>query len=560
MVGGLCRYYAATIVGPMRAKTAQDLYVFILQLAPIVVKQRQQQQQGHRHGQQQEQLAQSVQADANIAIANCFFGIESIKEWIVAPQDFIQTAALIQQGIQEVSAHPGLPSAWPMLLWRLAALVNTCVRRGTVSPALTVTVASATTTALLRGATQLLCASPPLATEKGAAARGGASEAEAAWAASTALSYTRYALAAASMENEVKMAADAAATLIDRCSDLMTSPAAAGALQQRLHWLDSPCSYPRCLGGAGSAHSLLVYSLQASAEVVARYLTMRLLRWAPRAAMDALPGLQRQVMALVKVVMLPERVRTQPAASVPLLPPNVQTLYDVAKLLVHILDLVQGARGDVDSSWAETPAAASVVLMASALMSFAEHDGRCGSRLAEVDVSVPGCMQLAAIAASCFAGLAHQLRSGDSAAARVHAVLKLPGATTPLASAAWQLLQLLAWLSEPTTPVATSSAVLAKALPALATLAANNGMVRMHLAEGGGGQEWAPVAAALRRRLPRRMAARFLPDVDAVTAAVNTGREGGGDQDSPAALAAMATLNLQVQPALIFLRQACKVS
>ncbi len=67
-------------------------------------------------------------------------------------------------------------------------------------------------------------------------------------------------------------------------------------------------------------------------------------------------------------------------------------------------------------------------------------------------------------------------------------------------------------------PIATASAVLAEALPALEALARTDPAARQQLVEVGGRWEWAPVAAALRRRLPRRMALRFLPEVDSVTA------------------------------------------
>ena len=85
--------------------------------------------------------------------------------------------------------------------------------------------------------------------------------------------------------------------------------------------------------------------------------------------------------------------------------------------------------------------------------------------------------------------------------------------------AAQSLVQLLLWLSDPTTAVATASGVLAEALPALRLMAADEDM-RQVLAAADGPHEWEPAATALRRRLPRRMAARFLPEVDRVSAAV----------------------------------------
>ena len=81
------------------------------------------------------------------------------------------------------------------------------------------------------------------------------------------------------------------------------------------------------------------------------------------------------------------------------------------------------------------------------------------------------------------------------------------------------VVRFLRWLAA-AAPIATASAVLAEALPALEALARADPATTQQLAEVGGRWEWAPVAAALRRRLPRRMASRFLPEVDRVTTAV----------------------------------------
>ncbi len=111
-------------------------------------------------------------------------------------------------------------------------------------------------------------------------------------------------------------------------------------------------------------------------------------------------------------------------------------------------------------------------------------------------------------------------------------------------SAAAKLQQMLAWVAESPT-IATTTAVLTEALPALAALASANTEASQQLALKGGLQEWAPVAEALRRRLPRRMAARLLPMVDAVTAAV-AGPPAADKKDALAAAAdaAMAALLL----------------
>ncbi len=88
------------------------------------------------------------------------------------------------------------------------------------------------------------------------------------------------------------------------------------------------------------------------------------------------------------------------------------------------------------------------------------------------------------------------------------------------------------------------------ALPALAAVAAGDEEARSHLAAEGGPHEWAPVAAALHRRLPRRMAARFLPEVDCVTAAVAAAPSGGGVGEAGAAGAAAAMAAMRVVRAL----------
>ncbi len=122
-------------------------------------------------------------------------------------------------------------------------------------------------------------------------------------------------------------------------------------------------------------------------------------------------------------------------------------------------------------------------------------------------------MQYAAEAASYLHLLAQQLLKPS----RANAEASRSALTTR--GAAQSLVQLLLWLSEPTTAAATASGVLQEALPALQLMAAGEEM-RQLLAAEGGPHEWEPAAAALRRRLPRRMAARFLPDLDRVSAAV----------------------------------------
>lgn len=135
-------------------------------------------------------------------------------------------------------------------------------------------------------------------------------------------------------------------------------------------------------------------------------------------------------------------------------------------------------------------------------------------------------MKLAAGAAKVLHTLAAQLGGRRATAARARTALGGTATTT--------LRQLLSWLAEPAAPVATASAVLAEALPAVALLAGGDRLARQQLTAGGGAHEWAPVAKALHARLPRRMAARFLPEVDRVTAVVTDVAEPVGAPNSGA--------------------------
>ena len=160
-------------------------------------------------------------------------------------------------------------------------------------------------------------------------------------------------------------------------------------------------------------------------------------------------------------------------------------------------------------------------------------------------------MQYAAHAARYLHVLAQQLQKPSRSNARAaRTALTMQGA-------AQSLVQLLLWLSDPTTAVATASGVLAQALPALRLMAADEDM-RQVLAAADGPHEWKPAETALRRRLPRRMAARFLPEVDRVSAAVGLNAHvAGGFSGNAAAEAAMAEL-LQVSAINLF-RKACRL-
>ncbi len=177
--------------------------------------------------------------------------------------------------------------------------------------------------------------------------------------------------------------------------------------------------------------------------------------------------------------------------------------------------------------------AATLASGAVSALAFAAMDGSCVNRPPEIADGMFGYMQYAAHAAKYMHALAQQLLKPS----RSNAYAARTALTTQ--GAAQSLVRLLLWLSDPATAVATASGVLAEVLPALRLMAAVEDM-RQVLAAADGPHGWEPVAVALRRQLPRRMAARFLPEVDRVSAAL-AGRDAngpGGTSGDAAAIAA----------------------
>ncbi len=183
---------------------------------------------------------------------------------------------------------------------------------------------------------------------------------------------------------------------------------------------------------------------------------------------------------------------------------------------------------------------------AAALLAFAEFDGHTGGKpSSDTGGSLRGSMQLAATGACCMRSLTGQVSRISTFAPYGRNCASPADASLMLAA---QLRHVLAWLSQPNQPVATASSVLVEALAGLEALVAVCPATQLALAESEGEFEWAPVAAALRRRLPRRMAARFLPEVDRVSTAV-TASTGSHAADVAHSEGAMASL-LQVCLAL----------
>ncbi len=191
---------------------------------------------------------------------------------------------------------------------------------------------------------------------------------------------------------------------------------------------------------------------------------------------------------------------------------TMQCMYDIAAMLHAVVKPALSVQPEALGSAKDAAAATAVAAAATALICFAEVDCS-GSSKPDPTVSPPGGMQIAAVAASFLHSLARQLQGNKGTAAPTRSALASAHAVVILR-------QLLSWFAKPAGAVAMSSAVLTEALPALAAMAEGDEEICRQLAAEGGPHEWAPVEAALRRRLPRRMAARFLPQVDCVTTAI----------------------------------------
>ena len=222
-------------------------------------------------------------------------------------------------------------------------------------------------------------------------------------------------------------------------------------------------------------------------------------------------------------------------------------LYDVVEMLERgvngVLQLQQNQISSQGEEWL-----LALFWAGRALLRFAEMESRCDIQRPNGTDNMPGSMQLAAEGAACICSLATCLPSCASILNPAQLHSSICPAEGNEVTAAKDLRRLLAWLAETTTPLATASAVLAEGLAGLTVLVATYPRNMWGRAEVGGLHEWAPVAAALHRRLPRRMKSRFLPRVDHITAAlqrlpgfgVDTGDDAGSVTAAERAMAATA--------------------
>ncbi len=333
--------------------------------------------------------------------------------------------------------------------------------------------------------------------------------------------------------------------LLQRCARLLVDSALEQQLQElapALHSLAtaSEVLVEQCLTAGAVLATVLMKNADLIMAVMQYYLQRRCNTAGERRRY--LATRPRQLQAVATAIAMPgRRAAANMRISDGLLWPG-SWVPNLGALLTSFLALFadpQRSLADAKERAALTPLAAGAV----ALLPFAELASRSAGCTSNVEGNTPGSMQLAVCGAQYLHSLARQMRSSQTAhAAGTRAALSSQGAAAALlCGTRWR-----GWVAS---PVATASAVLAEALPALAAMAETDEATRLPLAAAGGNLEWAPVAAALRRRLPRRMAARFLPYVETVTSGVV-----GRDCNVTAAMttaydevAAMAALKLQVQ-------------
>ena len=438
-----------------------------------------------------------VQPDVRLAVARCLqvakMRVLSGLPFVPAPPHCIKLVQMAGRIMASFAAAPEAASAASFLMMPicsfLAAVSDSVPQR--------VRQLASARRSLLASVQLLLEGSSPFLTAATVTARGPVVVVEAASSIYCALHIAAQIAGAIPANDEIRLAAQ----LMQKCQELLADPAIADQLKERLRY---PVSAPFPIA-------------QQFVEMATRAGTLVIHLVFSQSHTEISADCQQQVLALSAAVMQPSLLHglgfelaespQQPAA----------TTYYGAALLADLAKLSTAALcRDPNSVCQPAGWAASLTLGAVTALAFAVWDSSRGCRPPDVDIGMPACMQYAAVAAEFMQVLAQQL----SKTSRANAEAARSALTTQ--GAAQSLVRLLLWLSEPTTAIATASGLLAEVLPALRLMAADEDM-RQVLAEAGGPHAWSPVAKALRRRLPRGMATRFLPELDRVSAAVAGG-------------------------------------
>ncbi len=472
------------------------------------------------------QQGQHAQPDARLAVRHCLGAAESCMRsglpFVPVPPVCIMLTELAGRVMASFATAPEAASAASVLLLPISFLDAVGVCTSECAQKLV-----AARRSLLASVRLLLEGPVPLLSAPSVSAHGPTFVVEAAILLVSAIGTAAWARAGAAPP----VATQIAAQVLQQLQALLADPFAA-QMKERLR-------YPLCslfrVQSISVAAQLVQLEICLLKDVIALMTELLNSRPCRQNLIASLAGCQQQILAVAAAVARPTLVRSsgvwppdcgqQPACAV----------YQGAVLLARFASLSAEALHRDPSSVCQPTGLGSVVVAAAvSALAFAEVDDNSNTtRPAGVADVMQGCMQYAANAVRFLHVLAQQLLKPS----RTNAEAARSALTTR--GAAQSLVQLLLWLSEPTTAVATASGVLQEALLALQLMVAGEETPQLLAAEGGP-HEWEPVAAALRRRLPRRMAARFLPEVNRVSAAVarRTGNAAGNVDIDAAAVAA----------------------
>ncbi len=440
----------------------------------------------------EKQQGQDPQPNARLAVASCLCVAQqrmcSGLPFVPGPQQCIMLMEVAARVMASFAAAPEAASAASVLLPAIGVFLTAvsitdvdCTARQLAETRRSLTVS-----------VQAIVEGPlPLLTAAGVSARGLVIVGEAATSIMSAISIAAW-ISVKAFAGKSRLVAQ----MLQQCQALLADHKVAAQLEERQHY--PQCSFLPPVAVAAQLASLA----DCASHLIIRYLSQTLKPMESGELIGTLADCQQQLLALSSAVALPPLMH----ASVVELKDRTRKLsaYEGAELLAEIAKFMAEAVGH-ELPLISQPAslAATVASGAVSALTFAALDSSLGSRPADIETKMPSCMQYATDAVTFLHVLAQQLfKPSRTNAEAARSILTTHGVPQ-------SLVQLLLWLSEPTTAVATASGVLSEALPALRLMAADEEMGQM-LAVAGAPHEWEPVAAALRRRLPRRMAARFL--------------------------------------------------
>lgn len=480
------------------------------------------------------QQGQHVQPDARLAVAHCLHAVRtrvrSGLPFVPEPPVCLKLAEVAGRAMASFAAAPLAASAASVLLPSIGDFllaVSGSTPEGAKKLVGTRRSLLASIELLLEGPSALLSAAS-------VAARGPFVVIEAIDSALGAIRIANWSRGAASSQRESRMAGK----VLLQLEALLADPMIATQLKE---WSRYPlCSATTSMTRTAEATDVVtqidlleIAFLEYLFAEINPLITSKLsLQTLPKVLADCKQQLLAVSAAVARAALLPDTpVLPAKAGQLPASAPylgylGVHTLADMAGVSAQAL------YHDPSSICQPTGLAAIVASGAVSALAFLAVHSDSSRRPPETAAGLRGCMDYAAQSAKYLHQLAQQLLMSSS----VNAEAARSALTTW--GAAQSLVRLLRWLSEPTTATATASGVFQEALPALRLMAAI-GETRQMLAVAGGAHEWEPVASALRRRMPRHMAARFLPEMDRVTATV-VGRTGNATGDVNVDAAAVA--------------------